>query len=126
MPVDADIGEYLEDLTRGTVGTDIFIGYMPPTPDDIVVVRATAGRPPHVVADLEQAGFQITVRNADHDTGHALAMTIRDDLHQLTHATIETRSYKRIDAVGSVTLIGRDELERTLWSVNFIAQKPVG
>lgn len=126
MPVDIDVAEYLQTLGRGTVGTDMFIGFMPDTPDDCIVVRATSGLPPNVIVDLEQPGFQITVRNTDHDAGWLAADTIKTDLHQLTHTTLNGRLYKRIDANGSVTYISRDEKERTLWSVNFIAQKPVG
>lgn len=126
MPVDIDIGEYLQTLGRATVGTDLFIGFLPDTPDDCIVVRATQGLPPNVIVDLEQPGFQIMLRNTDHDTGWAAADTIRTDLHQLTHTTVNGIVYKRIDAVGSVTYIGRDEKERTLWSINFIAKKPAG
>jgi hypothetical protein len=126
MPVDIDVAEYLQTLGRATVGTDMFIGFMPDNPDDCIVVRATQGLPPNVIVNLEQPGFQVMVRNVDHDAGRLAVDTIKTDLHQLTHTTLNGLLYKRIDATGSYTFIGRDEKERTLWSVNFIAQKPVG
>lgn len=126
MPVDIDVAEYLQTLGRATVGTDMFIGFLPDTPDDCIVVRATQGLPPNVIVDLEQPGFQVTVRNTDHDTGWAALDTIKNDLHQLTHTTLNGLLYKRIDAVGSVAYLGRDEKERTSWTVNFIAKKPAG
>jgi hypothetical protein len=125
MPVDKDIAEYLEDQGYGTVGTDIFIGWMPDTPTNAIVVTATQGRPPMVLGDLEMPGFQVRVRNSAYDSGWTVANNILDLLHALTDATIETRNYYRIDAQGSVTALGRDEKDRDLFSVNFIAIKAI-
>lgn len=124
-----DIAEYLEDLTTvGTVGTSIFAGRMPPTPDLCVSLYNYAGQPPDKVADdYETQGLQIRVRGATltagWDAAWARANIIFEALHHLTNATIETKAYHYIYATGSVQQAGFDELERPLFVMNFMVQK---
>ena len=123
-----DIAEYLEDQTLGTVGTNIFAGKMPPTPDLAISLFNYAGQPPDVVADdYETQGLQIKVRGATLLAGWDAALvkinSIYKALHGLTNATIESKSYHYIYATGSPMQMGFDELERPLFAVNFMVIK---
>ena len=125
MPVDKDIAEYLEDLGHGTVGTDIFVGWMPDSPDNCIVVTATGGQPPEMCVELESPGFQVRVRNTSSSAGWTAANNILDDLHDLTNTTIESRMYHYIKAQQSVNRLGKDGQDRSLFSINFIAFKTI-
>lgn len=124
MPADKDIAEKLEDLGRGTVGTDIFVRFMPDQPDNCIVVTQTAGKPRERTVDLVYPGVQIRVRNTDSATLEALIDTITEDLHGTVNETIEGRVYNWIGATGDPSFISRDEKDREIWSVNFEVIKP--
>ncbi len=113
MPAASDIAEYLEDQGHGTVGVDIFAGAYPDSPDNLVTVIQTQGLPPHVVEAVEFPGIQVIVRNTDYDTAVTNINAIFKLLHQLTHTTMETRVYHRIDAQGSPA--GGQEPEKLRW-----------
>ena len=57
-----DIGEYLQEREVGMLGTDLFIGYFPDTPDDCVVLLETEGQAGNCVAGTETPGLQVTAR----------------------------------------------------------------
>jgi len=124
VPADKDIAEYLEDLSRGTVGTNIFVRFMPDSPDNCISVTQTAGKPHEVTVDLEYPSVQIRVRNTDSATLFTLINTIITDLHGIANTTIEGRVYNWIGATGSPTFITRDAKDREIWSVNFEIIKP--
>lgn len=124
MPAAADIAEHLEDNVIGTVGTSIFVNYLPETPDACIAVYDTGGQAPLNVLNYENAGIQVTVRGTA-AAGRSKIADVFDLLHTLTHATIETRDYRRIDATSSPSFIGRDRLGRSLFTVNFIVLKEV-
>ena len=125
MPADKDIAEYLEDQAHGTVGTDIFVRFMPDSPDNCISVTQTAGRPPMVhPSTQEYPNVQIRVRNTDSATLFTLINNIYDDLHGLANTTIETRVYS-IQALGAPAFVGRDAKDREIWSVNFMTYKAI-
>ena len=123
-----DIAEYLEDQSIGTVGTNVFVGKMPPTPDLAMALFNYAGQPPDKVADdYETQGLQIKIRGATltagWDAAWVKANAIFEALHGLTNATIETKAYHYIFATGSPAQMGFDELERPLFVINFMVIK---
>lgn len=125
MPADADIAEYLEDQSKGTVGTNLFYGNHPDSPDNSICVQQSAGLGLDPVSDFEQVGITILVRNTVYATGRDLANAILKLLHKLTNTTMETRLYHRIDGQGSVAPLGTDEKNRCLFSTSFIVIKEI-
>ena len=119
MPADKDIAEHIEDAGHGTVATDMFVGFMPDSPDNCVVVTQTGGTPPEVTVDLEYPGVQVRVRNTSQATGKALMNTIYKLLHQVTNTTIEARLYHSILATQSPSYLGKDQKNRALFVCNF-------
>lgn len=125
MPVAHDIAEYLEDQTIGTVGTDIFVGIMPNTPDDCIVIWPYAGQPPDIIWDGEYPSINVKVRNTAQDTGWTKIYSIMKALHKLTNTTIESTLYHRIEAMGSPAYLERDQNNRYIFNINFSIIKEV-
>ena len=128
MAMVKDIAEYLEDKGIGTVGTNIFAGQMPDTPDICVAVLAYAGQPPDEVSeDMEYPGLQVMVRGEKN--GFSAAMTkayaVLNALHGVTDTTIETHYYYRISASQSPAQAGFDKNDRPLLVINFQVTKEV-
>jgi hypothetical protein len=121
----SDIAAQLATQGIGTVATDIFIANFPPTPDNCILLVQTGGKPPDVVGDMEHPNLQVKVRNTDYDTGEGMMSDVYDYLHRLTHTTINTRMYYRIDAQSSYSYMGLDEANRHVWVCNFIVDKLV-
>ena len=65
-----DLAEYLEDQAVGTVGTDIFKGFMPPTPNSCVTIYDAGGNYIPQGPDVPWSEFraEIRVRAANHAT----------------------------------------------------------
>lgn len=125
MPLPKDIAEYLEDQAIGTVGTNIFVGHMPDSPDVCIAVYPYAGEPAPVEWEGEFPRVQIRVRDDDYATGWATSYAIFEALHQLTETTIETELYHYIEALGSPEQIGRDNKNRINFVLNFRVTKTI-
>lgn len=105
-----DIAEFLEDASVGTVGTDIFVGQMPDSPDNCITVYQYAGQKPQLGLDLEEPGLQIRVRNTSWAAAMTLAKSIYDLLHEKTwDTTMESgKVVYFIEATGSMAQGGKD------------------
>lgn len=118
-----DIAEYIEDCGHGTVGSTLFAGYMPDSPDGCSAILAAGGDRGEPVGTVEHPVVTIISR----DTTYALALTRATnawgDLHKLTYTTIESELYYRIDAVQSPEQIGTDEKGRYLFTCNYEVMK---
>ena len=127
MPLASDIAEYLEDQTLGTVGTDMFFGYMPPTPNACIVTIAEGGRPrDQVQIDIERGMLRIDVRDVEYVDAEATIYAISTTLHELTNATIEGVKYYYISSQQSApTNAGRDNNGRVILSWRFEVTKEV-
>jgi len=118
-----DVAEYLEDQSIGTVGTDIFVGQMPDTANNVIAVYEYAGTPPECVGRVESPRLVVRVRNATYANARNKARDILYLLHTKANITIESHSYLYIRAVGSINYLGRDAEDRVLFSIDFIASK---
>ena len=126
VPASKHIAEYLEDQSVGTVGTDIFVGFMPDTPDTCIGVYEYAGMPPDVVAEeYELAGIQVKVRADAQEDAYDLAYDCLKALHMVKTTTIEGVYYYLIEALGSPNQIGRDKNARAQFTINFRAMKEI-
>lgn len=111
-----DIAEYLEDHSIGTVGTDMFVGYMPDAPAACIALYEYAGRPPDRAHDgnkVTRPGLQVVVRgavNGEFSTIRAILQNIEDHLDGLVNATIEGTFYRSIYATQSIAPLGRENL----------------
>jgi len=125
VPADADISDYLATQGHGTVGTNIFTGWMPDSPDVAISVMQTAGGPPMVhPSTMEYPNVQVLVRHTSYDSGWTLINNIYDDLHGLANTTINTRVYS-IQALAAPVKIAEDAKDRVMFSCNFRIYKTI-
>jgi hypothetical protein len=121
------IGQYVENSTEHTIGTDLFIGYKPETaPDDCVAVLETGGgKPDFYHSDYAEKLIQVMARGSTYFTARGIAVGIFDALHAkkgITLPSVDDKSYyvNVIEAIQVPQYLGQDEKGRFLFSTNFI------
>lgn len=128
------IGDYLQNTSsafgahasQGTLGTNLFLGTLPDSPDACVAVYENAGSSP--VFTMGSGGIrvdypmlQIITRAAreDYPAARDKAEDIRILLASVLEQTISGVHIMRIEPMGSVNQLGVDPKYRPLISVNF-------
>ena len=130
------IGDYLQNTasafgahaSQGTLGTNIFLGKMPATPDACVTIYEYEGMAPKESFggnpyDIDMPRIQVMVRGArdDYPTARDKAKTIRDLLSDLTDVTISSTKILRVASLGAFIPLGLDDKDRPRIAVNFQA-----
>ena len=128
------IGDYLQNTSsafgahasQGTLGTNIFLGALPETPDACVAIYENAGSSPTFTMGnggirIDYPMLQIIARASreDYPTARDKADTIRILLASVLEQTVSGVHIMRIEPMGSVNLLGVDPKYRPLVSVNF-------
>lgn len=124
----AEIGDYLSSGGVGTVGADMFLGYMPEAPDAVLSLYETGGMGPYRAMRTctgspvaERPRLQVVARAAEHDYA-AARLKVQQAYALLEHLgdrTLGGVRYLWIGAVQSPFLMGRDERGRVLVACNF-------
>ena len=119
-----DVAQFLEDQGAGTVGTDIFINFIPSSPPStaFAMVNDTGGFDPQPsVVIAEQTTVQVIVKGAVDDPQGArlLAQTILQDLRHSTFTSAAGTFYDRLFQQGSLINLGDDENRRPQFGLNF-------
>jgi hypothetical protein len=119
-----EIATYLAIKNIGTVDTDIFKGFMPDQPDNMVALFEYAGNPMELTMGtgdptLERPGLQVRVRNTSYPTGRAKIEQVVDILHGLTEQVLGGKRYLLIRANQSPASMGLDANNRSEFVVNF-------
>lgn len=118
-----DLGTYLQTQGIGTLGTDLFQGHLPSSPDNCVAVFETGGSQPNKDLPLNHPSFQVIVRNKSYATGRDKLESVRTALHRKFNTSLvsgQTFAYY-ILATSEGGHIGRDESGRDEFSINFQA-----
>jgi|TARA_R100001460_G_scaffold20265_1_gene42040 hypothetical protein len=132
MSVLTDIGTYLNDASISTqdltLGTNLFLGRLPETPDTCVGVIQTAGVAPTDTfgtsfPPLETQGLQTLVRATTYATAEALAVDVMKSLASVDNQTLTSTLYLKIEAQQSPFALERDNQERLVMSCNFLVTK---
>ena len=120
------VGDYLVTNSLGTLGTNIFLGTLPETPDACVAVYENTGSSPLFTMGsggirIDYPMIQIIARagREDYPTARDKAESIRILLAQVLEQSISGIHIMRIEPMGSVNLLGVDNKYRPLVSVNF-------
>lgn len=120
------LGDYLVTNNRGTLGTNIFIGKMPATPDSCITLYEYEGQLPkeHFGSsgfDIDMPRVQVMVRGArdDYPTARDALQSIRILLSGLTNVTISSTNILRVASVGSIIPLGLDDKDRPRFTANF-------
>lgn len=92
-------------------------GDMPTTPNNVVCFYHTGGYARSSSGThVEEPTFQIRVRNTSYETGYKLCNTIKDLLHCKS-----TGGIIYCEQMGDILDLGKDENERSEFSMNFRA-----
>ena len=124
-PASFDIKDVLEESGSGltlTFGVDLYIAVLPSEPDNAVCIYDTGGPGPDVYGQ-ETPAIQVRIRNLDYLTGFGLARDIKYYLHNRTAFTQNSTKYIQIRARSDILYLGRDDLNRYEWTVNFLCSR---
>jgi len=128
------VGDYLQNTasafgahaSQGTLGTNLFLGTLPDSPDACVAVYENAGSSPAFTMgsggiQVDYPMLQIITRatREDYPTARDKAETIRTLLASVLEQTVSGVHIMRIEPMGSVNQLGVDPKYRPLISVNF-------
>jgi len=131
-PTSFDVKDILEDESElGLVfATNLFIGYEPPMPNNVVTIFDTPGRKPQLnyatregVENYYYPSIQIRVRNLDYTDGWDLAKSIMDKLHGRSGDTVNSTYYELFDCMTEPTLLDWDQKKRARFIMNFDIQR---
>lgn len=134
----AEIAKYLQDNSLGTLGTDLFTGFMPDSPDLCTVIYETGGAAPEGQFGVNGIAFEnpsiaIHVRGVtnDYDTPRARIESVYRKLQQLWATTITASGsgptyYYSTQAIQSPQVLSRDAQNRWKFVVNFRISKNIG
>lgn len=123
-----DIADYLSSGGIGTVGTNLFKGFAPDTPNALTVIYETGGQAPvHAMnasagqAVVEMPRIQVVCRATayDYSTARSTAHSVFKLLDGLPARSINSVAYKWGAAIQSPFLMGRDEAGRVLIACNY-------
>lgn len=122
------LGDYLQTNSVGTLGTNIFLGKMPASPDYCITLYEYEGMAPvesfgGSPYDVDMPRIQVVVRGArdDYPAARDGAKTIRDLLSDLTDITISSTKVLRVASLGSTIPLGLDDKDRPRIAANFQA-----
>jgi hypothetical protein len=119
------------DTTLGlTIGSNLFVGRMPTTPQDVVVIRDSYGYPPAVTLGGKSEGstyyypsVQILIRDRDYRTGMELGQNIVTSLHGRAQETWNGALYSVIVCKNGPTHMMWDDNGLAHFTINFDLQR---
>lgn len=125
MSLESDVKAYL--VANGQ-GTNLFMGLLPPNPDDAVALYQYTGLRPDFVHNTatisrDRPALQVQVRSLVYATARDRAMAIYALLAQVVNATLSGTVYQRIEPLGSPFLLERDRNQRTVYAANYYCSK---
>jgi len=130
MLLDA-VGAYVDAGSALTVGTDLFKGLMPETPDVCVALYETPGeRALEMVGGstptVERPHLQVVARATDYVTARTNSQTVHGILQAVTDLNLSGVRYLRIQPLQAPYLMGRDENRRVKVVFNCSVEKEPG
>lgn len=124
-----DIATYLDaQLASVTLGTNLFVGRMPDSPDTCVTLYEYGGGVPDNTMGgglpvLENPSLQVAVRAASYATAESLIQSIWLTLEGVIDETLTSTRYNRISAIQSPFPLDRDSADRVVFVQNFDVTK---
>lgn len=126
-----DIGTFLQTQNVGTLGTSLFIGLLPDTPDTCVAVFEYGGEEGIYTMGatksvrMERPKLQVLVRAAAYSTARTKVQDAYAALDTIAEQDLSGKRYHRVAAMAPPIYLGRDESNRPRFSCNFRVLKDV-
>lgn len=121
-----ELGTYLDGDTSLTLGTDLFLGQLPESPDAAVSLIETGGTEPDDTwagdnPAIEMPRVQITVRGAEdtYGTTRTTMDTVYKSLCKIKNQTLSGTLWLRCSPIDSPAFLMRDETNRPIFVSNF-------
>ena len=116
-----------ESILGLTFATDLFVGFEPDSPDDVVTVFDTTGFSPEQDFDGGVAYFypsvQVRVRNRSYTEAGRIMNLIKGILHGKQQETWNGTLYTTIYCTGEPALLVWDSSKRAVWVCTFNLQR---
>lgn len=133
MSVLTELGDHLENLgiaAQSGAGHNLFLGSMPDSPDEIIVLYTYPGGKPEYVQDsagpiAERPQIQAVTRAKTYEAAEALAWRVWSAFSVLTNVTLGATRYRSVRPNGSPALLKRDTDDRVLIFFNSSVDKEV-
>jgi len=128
MTVLLDVATHLAAATIPTqdltVGTNLFLGRLPESPDNCVAIYQSGGSAPSdqfgtAAPALDNPALQIRVRASSYATAEALASDVWGVLVLVANQTLTSTRYLRLEANQSPFPLERDSQDRVVFVANF-------
>jgi hypothetical protein len=112
-----DLATALQDADVGTLGTNLFLGWLPDAPDNALALYETGGQPPsythHALTPaIARPSIQVMVRDHEYVSG-------RERIDEAYAVLCGLSSYLAIQPIQPPFALGRDAHDRARFSVNF-------
>jgi len=121
-----DIGDYLASCGVGVVGTTIFLGGLPATPDRCIALRQSGGSPPIESFDgilVEQPAVQMLTRGVDYrDTRRFIEKAYQSFL-SLHNQLINTTWYLSTEPITPPVWLEHDDTQRHIFVCNVAVER---
>lgn len=110
MSLPGDIASFLQTSGLGTVGTDIFVGELPESPDNCISIFQSGGEPPidQGMDTIDRPGLQVIVRNSSYESCESTILSVQSLINQ-KELTINSVYYPYFGALQAPFPIGRDD-----------------
>src|SRR5574337_2076253 len=123
-----ELGLYLQTNSIGTLGTDLFTGTLPDTPDNAVALYEYGGVTPVSTLGPGQAKFerprvQVLVRATTYSAARSKIESIYKLLHGLANTSLSSVRYLLVEAVQSPAFMEKDTNNRVKLICNFQIHK---
>lgn len=122
------LGDKLVTDGVGTLATNIFLGYMPDSPDTAVAVYESRGNgPEHVfgasVVSVERPQIRVIARapRNDYPSAKTKILAVRTSLGAIRNQTISGIGFLCVEATSEPYPLRADDQERPLFAINFVA-----
>jgi hypothetical protein len=125
-----DVADLLDTSATGlSLGTDLFIGRLPHSPDDAVACidqsGAIVGRDIDSGDYMRRPSVQVLIRSNTLQSAWTLVQSVRDALDGQTAFSGRSWSYGGVSEEGDVIRLGVDENDRERFAINYQLTKEI-
>lgn len=123
-----EIAQYLADNGVGTLGTDFFVGELPPEPDNAIMVMSGSSDEPDRYLDTQYLSLDVWSRNKVTPDGYTKLNLVFALLHQKQNYSLPNYHVYFSHATGNIEDFDRDINGRKLHklTLRFIYQNETG
>lgn len=117
-----DLAVQLANDTQYSIGNALFKSYLPDSPDNCIAIIETGGLEPDKELPTKEPTFQVIIRGTSYNSARSKMLQVRSSLHQRKNEFIGSTFFFFILLTAEGGHIGRDDLGRDEFSLNFRAR----